>query len=232
MGIVRHPQMPSSFAPVDRAETLTDAVYAQIHQAIVKRALEPGARLTEAGVARELGVSKTPVREALLKLREVGLIEPDGVRGNRVVTPSPTALREAYETRRAVESYLAGVAAKSAQSDAVRRIRQAADDSLRGAEGSNREAFRAADAAFHLEIAKAGANGRMQRIIADAMTLIMALRQRDLPDAEAFIDCAQAHVRIASAIEGGAGAVASDEMARHLERVEHYILDDDGGPLG
>jgi DNA-binding GntR family transcriptional regulator len=71
-----------------RPESLTDAVYQAIREAIVNCTLEPGSRATEEGFPSAFGSSKTPVREALLKLREIGLLEPDGPRGFRVVRSS------------------------------------------------------------------------------------------------------------------------------------------------
>ena len=61
-----------------RNENLSHLVYESIRDAIINRSLPPGARLTETKLAEELNVSKTPVREALVKLREVGLIDPPG----------------------------------------------------------------------------------------------------------------------------------------------------------
>ena len=70
-----------------RPESLSDVVYETIRDAIVHRTIPPGARVTETGLAKQLDVSKTPVREALLKLREIGLIEPHGACGGRGVAP-------------------------------------------------------------------------------------------------------------------------------------------------
>lgn len=211
--------------PVGRTETLTEAVYAQIHEGIVSRTLEPGARLTEAGIAQQLNVSKTPVREALLRLREIGLIESDGGRSNRVITPSPATLRDAYETRRVLESFTAQVAAKRAEPQVKQTIRALADETLRHAEANHLPGFRDADRQFHRQIAQSAGNARVSKIVADAATLILALRERDLPNAEAVIDCGRAHVRIAAAIELGDPLAAGDEMSAHLLRVEQYILD-------
>src|SRR3981081_2195160 len=75
-----------------RAENLTDAVFEAIRDGIVDKVLTPGARISEAKVASQLNVSKTPVREALLRLRHLGLVEPTE-RGLTVVRPSGKAIR-------------------------------------------------------------------------------------------------------------------------------------------
>src|ERR1700716_2927871 len=94
-----------------RPESLSEVVYETIRDAIVNRTIPPGVRVTEAGLAKQLNVSKTPVREALLRLREIGLIEPSGVRGGRIILPSPTSIRQAYEVRLALETFAAEAAA-------------------------------------------------------------------------------------------------------------------------
>ncbi len=68
----------NTLGPVDfKPESLADVVYSAIREAIVSKQLLPGERVTEAGLATRLHVSKTPVREAMLRLQEVGLIEAD-----------------------------------------------------------------------------------------------------------------------------------------------------------
>src|SRR5207249_1759968 len=61
-----------------RPDSLTDAVYEAIRRGIIDRRLAPGSPVTEAALAEQLGVSKTPVREALLRLKDIGVIEPNG----------------------------------------------------------------------------------------------------------------------------------------------------------
>ena len=109
-----------------KPESLTDVVYEAIRDAIINRVLGPGSRVTEAGLAAQLGVSKTPVREALLKLRQVGLIEPVGRRGGRIALPSRTSIRHAYETREALESHAARLAAERGASADLESISLAA----------------------------------------------------------------------------------------------------------
>jgi DNA-binding GntR family transcriptional regulator len=86
-----------------RPETLSERVYEAIREAIVSRRLVPGERVTETAVAAQLSVSKTPVREALLRLEHVGLVITETCRGVSVVRASPSIIREAFEYRLALE---------------------------------------------------------------------------------------------------------------------------------
>lgn len=212
------------FQPLEAPERLADMVYETIRQSIMDKTLAPGARLTESGLAEQLGVSKTPVREALLRLRRIGVIEPDGARGGRVISPSRSAIREAYEVREALEVFaVRSVADRVSRSD-LDRICDTAARSLEHAERGDQAGFREWDFAFHRAIAEAAANPRLTEMIEDIFTLIGTLRQRDFPDSQWSVDCARGHVRMADAISRRDLEEAEAAAREHIRRVERYVL--------
>lgn len=199
-----------------RPDTLTDIVYEAIRQGIIDKRLPPGARVTEAALAEQLGVSKTPVREALLRLRDVGVIEDHGRRGGRVVRSSEAAIRRAYEVREAVESYAAGKSAERSTAGERERLRAAAVRSLERARRNDLVGFLEDDVAFHRLIGESARNPELHRMIDNALTLALTLRRRDRPHATASVTCAEAHVRIAEAITDRDPAGAEREMRSHI----------------
>src|SRR5579862_9670266 len=136
-------------APLDgKRQSLTDMVYESIRGSIVAKRLLPGTVVPEASVAARLRVSKTPVREALLRLQSIGLVEPEGVRGLRVVSPSEDGIRHAYEVRAVLEQGLCRQAAERASGTERDEILAAARQSLDCAEaGDISEGFRSWDRA-------------------------------------------------------------------------------------
>jgi DNA-binding GntR family transcriptional regulator len=212
------------FRPIEAPERLADAVYDAIRQSIADKTLAPGARVTESGIAQQLGVSKTPVREALLRLRRIGVIEPDGVRGGRVVRPSRSAIREAYEVREALEVFVVRSVTERVSGGDLERICEAAARSLACAEEGDQAGFREWDFVFHRTIAEAAANPRLKELIEDVFTLIGTLRQRDFPDDRWPVDCARGHVRIADAIARRDVAEAEAAAREHIRQVEAYVL--------
>ena len=212
------------FQPIEVPERLADAVYDAVRQSIMDKTLAPGARVTESGIAEQLGVSKTPVREALLRLRRIGVIEPDGVRGGRVVRPSRSAIREAYEVREALEVFAVRSVAERVSGTDLERICDAASRSLERAEAGDQSGFREWDFAFHRAIAEAAANPRLKKLIEDVFTLIGTLRQRDFPNSRWPVACAQGHVRIADAIARREVAEAEAAAREHIRQVEAYVL--------
>src|SRR3954462_693619 len=98
-------------APLERGETLAQRAVTLIRGAIVDGTLEPGSQLTVPAVARLLGVSATPIREALMHLNEAGLVSFHGGR-ILIAAPTETSLREAFEVREALEGMAARLAAE------------------------------------------------------------------------------------------------------------------------
>ncbi len=207
------------------ASNLVDLVFNEVRSAILDKSLPPGLRVTEAGLAKHLNVSKTPVREALLRLRQIGLIEDDGRRGGRVIAPSRTAIEQAFEIRDALEAFTARAAAERATESERGSIQAAAEESLRGAEAGNREAFSRWDSTFHERIAATTSNTRLTSLLDDACALIATLRSRDLPHARASIECAKGHIAVAAAIQAGDGQSAANAMSAHLSQVKEYVLE-------
>jgi GntR family transcriptional regulator, rspAB operon transcriptional repressor len=206
-----------AFAPLVRSPTLTEDAYARIRSAIVDRTLAPGERVTESGLAHLLGVSKTPVREALVRLREVGLVRADGQRGVRVVDLSSAVIDDVYEVREALE--LAGIekVVEAAQSDGLREVDEAAAESMAAAEEGDEEAFARWDAAFHLELAKLSGNEHRLKLLRDTLDLIAAIRQGLDEQLEASPDCAAAHSDIVSAVRSGDVAAVRRRLSSHID---------------
>jgi GntR family transcriptional regulator, rspAB operon transcriptional repressor len=101
---------------------VTDWVYEEVRQAIIDLRLQPGEPLREATIAEQLGVSKTPVREALTRLEQEGLVETTSFKGAVVSAYSPEDLQEIYELRELLEGAAARAAAESASPVELERL--------------------------------------------------------------------------------------------------------------
>jgi DNA-binding GntR family transcriptional regulator len=82
--------------PLPSRPKLRDTVYAALIEAIVSGRLEPGLRIRDLELARQLGVSRTPVREALQKLQDEGLVESNASSATRVTPIDPLSVRQAF----------------------------------------------------------------------------------------------------------------------------------------
>jgi GntR family transcriptional regulator, rspAB operon transcriptional repressor len=216
--------VPTELKPLNtRPGSLTEMVLAAIRDAIVDKTLAPGQRVSEASLAAALHVSKTPVREALLRLSHIGLVEPVD-RGMRVITPAVRKIRDAYELRAGVERTAAILAAGRAMPDDLAAIAEAADASLTSARAGDAEGFRRHDREFHEAVAAAARNESVRKAVDDLLVLTRALRDRDVPDAGDSLRCADEHVAIIGALRRGDADTAGRLMAEHVQHVMEMVL--------
>ena len=107
-----HADVPSPFGALSEHRTMTDVAYDQLKAAIVELRIPPGERLREAALAQGLNVSKTPVREALARLEQDGLVELSSFKSAVVTRYTAQDLRELYELREIIEVATARSAAE------------------------------------------------------------------------------------------------------------------------
>ena len=114
----------SRFTKIDhQPRRLADEVYGQLLDGILEGDIEPGERLIQEALAGEMTVSRTPVREALLRLEREGIIEPAERRGFLVVDLSSETIRDLYQARQAVEGFAARLIAERGTEEAIDRLR-------------------------------------------------------------------------------------------------------------
>jgi DNA-binding GntR family transcriptional regulator len=133
--------------------SLADEAYQRITAAMLSGAIAPGARLVMDALAEELEISRTPVRDALRRLEQEGLVAPAGRRGFVVREIDAEEIRQTYEAREAIEGYAARLAARRGElaaaevREAIARADQYEIDTPLGSYLANRAVHRAVVAA-------------------------------------------------------------------------------------
>jgi DNA-binding GntR family transcriptional regulator len=151
---------------------MASVAYDHVKRGILDRQYDSGALVTEGEIAQLLGISRTPVREALLRLDAEGLIRLYPKRGALVLPVSGQEVRDVFETRELIEGFAAARAWKH-RAELVDRLAGLTEQMRRGHEQGDPVALMAADRAFHSAIVEAGGN----RILA---SLYESLRDRQL----------------------------------------------------
>jgi DNA-binding GntR family transcriptional regulator len=123
--------VPSMFGALSERRTMTDAVYEQLKAAIVELRIPPGAPLREAEIAQGLSVSKTPVREALGRLEQDGLVTLNSFRSAAVTEYTARDLQEIYELREIIEVAAARAAAESMSEKGLAALGRIASECVR-----------------------------------------------------------------------------------------------------
>jgi DNA-binding GntR family transcriptional regulator len=119
-------ELTMTLKQIPKAALMPEAVYQQLKTAILTGVFQPGQTLRQEDVAKQLGVSRGPLREALPKLEAEGMIISTPHRGCTVVSLAPNEITEIFELRAMLEASLAKAAARKGDPIAVRRLREIA----------------------------------------------------------------------------------------------------------
>ena len=202
--------------PIPRPVTLRQSVYDALVNLVVAGGLSPGQHLAETQLARRLGVSRHPVREALHLLQAEGWIElrPNG--GAFVRVPSDQEVDELLNVRELLEAEMARLAARRAGPDQVARLRRICDEGGEAVKDGDTERFVTANNDFHTALAELSANTVLARL-----TTVVARRARwhyHLVAPRRVHDACQEHIEIAEAIAARDQQQAMKAARAHIER--------------
>lgn len=210
-------------APARRSESLADKVYWSVHQKIASGALDPSGKITETQMATWLGVSRTPVREALARLRREGLLDPTR-RMARLARLDRADIQEIMELRLLMEPYIAGRAAERATPGALAGLERALREEERTLERRSAQMFIMANHAFRQELLGLGGNGRLAEVAARYDAQVQALRRATLTRVENRRTVLEHHRSLLKAIRAGDRKAAEAAMRALIEAASAATL--------
>lgn len=143
---------------------LSDQIKDRLLQQILAGEYPPGSRIVETRVARELGTSQAPVREAVRDLEAVGVVEISAFRGARVRRPSKSELLEAYGIRAVLESLAARLAVPQISESDIAELQGYVEDMHRAADAGDPHTEAVADVAFHARVIEIAGNHTLERV--------------------------------------------------------------------
>ncbi|MFJ5547205.1 GntR family transcriptional regulator [Streptomyces sp. NPDC093225] len=215
--------MPAPTNAPTKQPPAADRVYQHVKQGVLDRRYEGGTLLTEGELAEAVGVSRTPVREALLRLETEGLLRLYPKKGALVLPVSAQEIADVVETRLLVEEFTVrrAVPAPPALLD---RLEELLEAQRRHAGAGDLAAFAVADRCFHAEIVRSAGNQILSR-------LYDQLRDRQLRMGVAFMHghpdrLAQSlaeHAGILAALRAGDAPAAAAAVRAHIGRVELLV---------
>ena len=202
-----------------RTATASARIYAELRAEIVSLQRRPGAALSEAEIALAYGVSRTPAREAILRLSDEGLVEIFPQSGIIVSRIPVAALPEAIVIRKALEETAARMAAQFATPSQLLALRSIVERQREADSARNSDAFHLADELFHATIAEIAGHPGIWRLILQVKVNVDRMRRLTLPQAGRMTGVIAEHVAILSAIEKHDPDAAAAAMGKHLERL-------------
>lgn len=202
-----------------RAATAASRIYSELRAELVSLRRGPGEAISEAEIALSYGVSRTPVREAILKLSDEGLLEIFPQSGIFVARIPVAALPEAIIIRKALEETTARLAAERATSSQILVLRSILARQREAEAAGDRDAFHQADESFHGTIADVAGYPGIWRLIQQVKVHVDRYRRLTLPQAGRIGRTITEHEAILGAIEAHDPDRARAAMETHLERL-------------
>ena len=211
---------------VNLSASLVDSAYQQIRQRILDNVWPPGHRALEQEVALALGMSRTPVREAIMRLRNEGLVEVIPRHGLRVLPVSPTDMREIYQILTALECMAAELLAQRKPTDAeLKPLVDASKAMDKALKADDLDAWAAADERFHAHFIELAGNRQLQATVLNYWdrahrARMFTLRLRPKP-----VNSTKEHMQMVERLRAGDAEGAARVTRAHRARATRELIE-------
>ena len=200
-------------------KTLSEKVFTALKEAIITGELPQGSKLTEDGIAKQFGISRGPLREAIRRLESIRLLIRIPHAGTRVVTLTPAMMAEIYTVREALEGMSARLAAQHMSEQDIQALEALLSKHEQSINESEGKLYfqREGDLDFHYRIAKASNNEWLLQLLSSELYQLLRMcrfRSSQAPDRP--IKALKEHRHIVEAIANRDGELAEMLMRRHI----------------
>ena len=210
---------------LDGYKPLRDVVFETLRDAIITQVLKPGERLMEIQLADEMGVSRTPVREAIRKLELEGLVVMVPRKGAYVAGVSMKDIHEVYEVRSALEMLAVSLAAERITDEELDALeRQVLRESEAEESGENLDNIIYIDSTFHDIIYQAAHNQRLVQFVNILQEQLQRFRAASLARPGRSKTALEEHKQIVEALSERNGELASRLAREHIENAENAMI--------
>jgi len=205
--------------------SLVEEAYSAIRTRVLDNVFPPGYRALESELAEALGISRTPVREALIRLQKEGLVEVVPRHGMRVLPVSPADMAEIYVVLAALESAAVEmVATRRPAAQDLKPLLQATRDMDRALKADDLDAWAAADERFHRTLMELAGNRMLKETVENFWdrahrARLVTLRLRPKP-----VDSTREHAELVDRLRAGDAAGAVSVNRAHRARASRELL--------
>ncbi len=203
---------------------LRDVVFNTLRQAILTGELRPGERLMEIHLADRLGVSRTPIREAIRKLELEGLVVMIPRKGAQVARITEKNLKDVLEVRRALDMLAARLACHRMSDEEKKELKKACDEFAGVVKDNNTKDITEADVRFHDIILKSTNNERLIQLVNNLAEQMYRYRLEYIKDSSYHSRLVQEHEAIYHAIINNQEEKAAEAVVLHIDNQEKTII--------
>ncbi len=209
---------------IDEYLPLRDVVFNTLRQGILTGELKPGERLMEIHLANRLGVSRTPIREAIRKLELEGLVTMVPRRGAEVSSISKEDVQDVLEVRRTLDTLAVGLACVRMTDEDKKRLREANTAFESATKTKDATTIAQADVVFHDIILLATGNKRLVQMVNNLAEQIYRYRLEYVKDSRNHRQLIEEHEKICDYIEHGDREGAEQAIQNHIDNQETNII--------
>lgn len=209
---------------IDNYQPLRETVCEVLRNAIKRGILEPGERLMEVQLAEELGISRTPVREAIRKLEQEGYVIMMPRRGTYVSSLSVHDVKEIFEIRSALETLAAVLATMRIEPEELDKLRALLTEIEGHIKNNDMDKIVATDIEFHGLLYQVSRNERLVAIISNLMEQLARFRTLSMSYPGRLQETLAEHRAMVEAIAAGNEDAAREAAERHMEQAEETLL--------
>lgn len=210
---------------LDNYKPLREIVFETLREAIINATLKPGERLMEIQLAEEMGVSRTPVREAIRKLELEGFVVMVPRKGAYVAGISMKDIADVFEIRAAMEGLAAGLAAERITEEELEQLERILVKVGECVNNNDLEQLIEVDTEFHDTLFKASRNERLVQIVSNLREQIQRFRTASLSTPGRMQFALQEHKNIVEAVSDRNVELAQTLAREHIENAENSMLD-------
>ena len=210
---------------IERPETLQSLAYEQIKGLLVSGELKQDTIYPANQFAEMLGVSRTPVREALLQLAAEGLLISVQGRGFKIREFSEKEIKDFFETRLMIETYIIERLAESIGPEDISALEESLKQMIRSARKKDRYGFLEADKAFHMNLVHRYKNRLLESIMENIRNLISILGRKALTISGRTEEVIEEHQRIIEGLRKNDAREVAEAMRHHLSTTENHIIE-------
>lgn len=209
-------------SPIARAESLAEQTYRYLRTQILTGHIPPGSKLVESQMAKQWSISRSPLREAIRRLEQEGLLVTcSGV--THLFEPSRKDFEDLYELRTGLEPMAARLAARHMSRDALNQLHTVLESTDKYLAAGAMDPFIESNAKFHDLIAQSSGNRRLWKAMEDISVLARYYRYICFKVFHRYVDSAEEHWRIYRALVARDEDLAWREMKNHIEVDLQYI---------
>ena len=209
---------------LDEFLPLRDVVFNTLRQAILTGELKPGERLMEVHLANRLGVSRTPIREAIRKLELEGLVTMIPRRGAEVAQITEKSMSDVLEVRRAMDALCVELACERISDEELKSLKTACDHFEKAVRSKDAKKIAQADVALHDIIVKATGNSRLIQLINNLSEQMYRYRYEYIKDSSQHVRLIEEHRIIYESIVRKDKETASKAAKEHIDNQERAIM--------